>query len=95
MACTIREALDKYDLYARARGFSAATIAHIRRCVTLFDDFLPGAKDVGDITVTDFRRFLADLRQRPLGRASQTGNPRQLSGTSVNTYARGVKAFFS
>jgi hypothetical protein len=65
MACNLHEALEKYDLYARARGFSQATINHTRLCVTLFNDFLNGNKDAGEITTDDFRRFLADLRQRP------------------------------
>jgi integrase/recombinase XerD len=95
MACSFREALDKYDLYARARGFTEPAIAHTRRCVTLFDDYLGGSKDVGDINVNDFRRFVADLRQRPQRRPSPDGSPHRLSGTAVNTYARGVKAFFS
>jgi site-specific recombinase XerD len=95
MACSLGEALDKYNLYAEARGFSKSTIDHTRLCVTLFNDFLTGNKDVGDITATDFRRFLVDLRQRPQFRGYQSGNPRKLSGTSVNTYARAVKAFFS
>lgn len=95
MPYTLREALEKYDLYARARGFSQATIDHTRLCVTLFDDFLNGNKEAGEITTNDFRFFLADLRQRPLQHGFKKGNLRPLSGTSINTYARGIKAFFS
>ncbi len=95
MAGSIQEILEKYDLYARARGFSKPTIDHTRLSVTLFADFLPPGKDVSSITSNDFRRFVADLRQRSQRRPSRSGSPRMLSGTSVNTYARAVKAFFS
>ena len=73
MSCTIREALDKYDLYARARGFTEPAIDHTRNCVTLFARSLPADRDVGDVTAQDFRRFVADLRQRAPRRAGPGG----------------------
>ena len=90
----MRELLERYELYARARGFSLASIKHTRRCVGFFDDFLQGNTDVGKVTADDFRRFLSDLRERPVWGGLKGEKGRLLSGTSQNTYARAVKAFF-
>jgi site-specific recombinase XerD len=67
----------------------------MRNCVGLLDQFLHGTKDIREVTAADFRRFLADLRERPLWRGLKTEQARHLSGTSINTYARAVKAFFN
>jgi site-specific recombinase XerD len=90
----MRELLDRYELYARARGFSPASIGHVRRCVGFFDDFLQGNTDAGKVTADDFRRFLSDLRERPAWGGLKGEKGHRLSGTSQNTYARAVKAFF-
>jgi integrase/recombinase XerC len=94
MTDKMRELLDRYELYARARGFSPASIGHVRRCVGFFDDFLHGNTDAGKVTADDFRRFLSDLRERPVWGGLKGEKGRRLSGTSQNTYARAVKAFF-
>jgi site-specific recombinase XerD len=95
MGRTIEELLDRYELYARAAGFSRTQVDHMRRCVGLLDQFLQGIEDIKEVTAADFRRFLADLRDRPLWRGLKTEQARHLSGTSINTYARAVKAFFN
>ena len=91
----MKELFARYKLYARARGFSDIYIGHVCRCVGFFDDFLQGNTDAGKVTVDDFRRFVSDLRDRPVwgGRKGEKG--RTLSGTAINTYARAVKAFFN
>jgi site-specific recombinase XerD len=67
----------------------------MRSCIGLLDQFLQGIEDIKEVTAADFRRFLADLRDRPLWRGLKTEQARHLSGTSINTYARAVKAFFN
>jgi site-specific recombinase XerD len=95
MADKMRELLERYTLYARARGFSDAYIEHVCRCVGFFNDFLQGNKEADKITADDFRRFLVELRGKPTwgGKKGEIG--RLLSGTTQNTYGRAVKAFFS
>jgi integrase/recombinase XerC len=99
MGQTIKELLGRYEVYAEAAAFSDAQIDHMRNCVRLFDQFLQGIKDIRkdirDVTAADFRRFLADLRDRPLWRGLKKEQARHLSGTSINTYARAVKASFN
>ena len=95
MGRTTEELLDRYELYARAAGFSRAQVDHMRSCVGSLDQFLHGIGDMREVTADDFRRFLADLRDRPLWRGLKNEQARRLSGTSINTYARAVKAFFN
>ena len=92
---TTGELLDRYELYARAAGFSRAQVNHMRSCVGLLDRFLHGIEDMREVSAADFRRFLADLRDRPVWRGLKNEQARHLSGTSINTYARAVKAFFN
>ena len=87
--------LDRYELYARAAGFSPAQIHHMSSCVGLLDRFLHGIQDMKEVSAADFRRFLADLRDRPVWQGLHNEQARHLSGTSINTYARAIKAFFN
>jgi site-specific recombinase XerD len=89
------ELFPRYELYARARGFNEDYIQQVRRVVRFFDGFMPPETEINQISADDFRRFILYLKDRPLwegkkGQASQT-----LSATSINTYTRAVKAFFS
>ena len=88
------ELLDRYEFYARASGFSDSQVSNMRTRVGLFDRFLGGIKDIKGVTAADFRRFLADLRDRPLWQGLVTEQQGKLSGTSINSYARAVKTFF-
>ena len=90
----IEKLLEHYELYARAAGFSQSQINNVRMCLGLFDRFLGGIKDIGEVTKDDFRRFLADLRTRPVWQGLRTEKQRNLSGTTINTYARTIKTFF-
>ena len=40
----------RYELYARAAGFSRSQIDHKRRCISYFDQFLEGIKDPAAVT---------------------------------------------
>ncbi len=86
--------LEQYELYARASGFSQPQINNVRMCLGLFDRFLGGIRDIGEVTTDDFRRFLADLRTRPSWQGRITEKQRNLSNSTINTYARTVKTFF-
>lgn len=90
----IEKLLEHYELYARAAGFSQSQINNVRMRLRLFDRFLGGIKDIGEVTTDDFRRFLADLRDRPVWQGLRTEKQRNLSGTAINTYARTIKTFF-
>jgi site-specific recombinase XerD len=89
------ELFPRYELYARARGFNEDYIQQVRRVMRFFNGFMPPETQINQISADDFRRFILYLKDRPLwegkkGEASQT-----LSATSINTYTRAVKAFFS
>jgi integrase/recombinase XerC len=92
---TIEEVLKSYELYARAAGFSPSRIGQMRSCVGLFDQFLHGIKDIRKVTADDFRRFLANLRDRPAWQGLNNEKARHLSGTTITTYGRAVKTFFN
>jgi len=91
---TFAEALDRWELQAKALGYDLHYILHIRRCVGYFDTFLKGEKSVNNITADDFRHFQINLQER-LAWFGKKGGNKQLSRTSMNTYQRGLKAFFS
>ena len=90
----IEKLLEHYELYARAAGFSQAQINIVRICLKLFDRFLGEIRDIGEVTAKDFRRFLAELRTRPVWQGLKTEQQRNLSNATINTYARTVKTFF-
>jgi site-specific recombinase XerD len=92
---TTRELLDRYELFAQAAGFSHAQIHHMHSCVGLLDRFLHGIQDMKEVSASDFRLFLTDLRDRPMWSGLHNEQARHLNGTSINTYARAIKAFFN
>ena len=67
-----KKLLSDYELYARAAGYSQLQIDNVRLSLRLFDRFLGGINDIGDITAEDFRRFLNDLHTRPLWQGLRT-----------------------
>jgi len=88
------ELFDRYQLDAGARGYSMATIVHIKRCVGYFIDFLGAEKDISDICADDFRRYLAGLRDKHAYAGLSAQKERKISSTSINTYARAIKSFW-
>jgi len=89
------ELLERYEIDARARGYSLRTIAHVKRCVGFFADFLGGVPDVSRVSGNDLRRYFSSLRDKPVRHGSAHEKERKLSPTSINTYARAVKSFWA
>ena len=63
----------------------------------LFQKFLDRDPDLSSVTRNDLRKFILDLQQRPAWQGHPTvhGATRMVSKTTINTYARGMRAFFS
>ena len=91
---SIENILSRYSLYARAAGYSEKTITHTVRCVSAFSDFLGGIDDVRKVAADDLRRYLAALRDKNKWSELPHGKEQKLSGTSINTYCRAIKAFW-
>ena len=91
---SFKELLDRWQLYAEAQSFSEGYIAHMRRCVGYFYNSLPPNTRVGDVTVVDYRRFISSLRVRIVWDGRKAQKDKRITGTTINTYARTVKAFF-
>ena len=95
----LNSVIKKYDLSARAEGLSEKTVKHTNNSVSYFDRFLGGIDDVSKVTADDLRRFIVDLRgrRRWAGRyeAHEAQGKDKISGTSINTYARAIKALWS
>jgi len=65
--------------------------------VTYFSEFLgPERQDIDDITGNDLRQFIIALQQRPKYLKHPFNKPKQekVSGQSIETYARAIRAFF-
>jgi integrase/recombinase XerD len=86
----------KYTLTEKAEGLSQKTINHTVSAVKYFDKFLGGIDDVSRVTADDLRRFIVGLqnRKRWADRA-EVKIQDKISGTSINTYTRAIKAFWS
>jgi site-specific recombinase XerD len=87
--------LDRF-LSSRATGTSPKTIAWITSSVGYFADFLGDQQDTASITGNDLRRFIIALQERRKWSNHRYAKPQEakLSPQSVETYARGVRAFF-
>jgi site-specific recombinase XerD len=92
---SFKELLDSWKLYTEARGFSDDYIGHMRRCVGYFADFLPPNAQAGDVTVDDYRRFISHLRERTAWDGRKSKKAQRLTGTTINTYSRAIRAFFA
>jgi site-specific recombinase XerD len=90
-----KEALDRYELDAHARGITRSNITHVKGIVVLFIGFLGTVDDVRRIGADDFRRYLASLRDRHAWQGSAKQSQNKLTGTSINTYARAIKSFWA
>ena len=86
--------LNRYALAAKAEGKSRATIEHTTRVVGFFTDFLGGISDVRSVKSDDLRRFALTLQQKDKWSGRAQAKPQKITGTSVNTYVRGVKTFW-
>ncbi len=54
--------LERYELHAHARGLSSGIIAHVKRCLGFFADFMGGINDITSITSDDLRCFIVTLK---------------------------------
>ena len=94
----LQDALIAYKTYARAEGKSPKTVAWVVSSVGYFADFLGTDKqDIASITGHDLRRFIIALQGKQKFSNHPYNKPQKgkLSPQSVDTYCRGIKAFFS
>ncbi len=74
---------------------SPVTIAHTKRCIGFFAEFLGDINDVSTITADDLRRFTVSLKSKTAWENSPKSNGKRLSPVTVNTYVRAIKSFWS
>lgn len=94
---TLQEALVAYKTYARAEGKSEKTVHWITQSISYFADFLNSDhQDVASITANDLRRFIVALqgKQKFSNHPYNKPQPTKLSPQSIETYCRGIRAFF-
>jgi len=95
---TLQDALVAYRTYARAEGKSPKTISWVVSSVGYFADFLsPKQQDIGTIKGNDLRRFIIALQEKPKFSNHPYNKPQtaKLSAQSIDTYCRGIRAFFA
>ena len=93
---TLDEAVNAYRICARAEDLSPKTVQWVTSSVRYLSEFLGESQSVESITVHDYRRFILALQQRNRWNSHPCNKPGgKLSAHTVETYARGVKAFFS
>ncbi|MEA3442693.1 MAG: tyrosine-type recombinase/integrase [Chloroflexota bacterium] len=89
-----------YSLCAQTEGKSKNTVTIVTRSVTYFNDFLSVnglSTDVTQIGTREIRTFIFHLQQKrcfsnhPYSKAQRRG----LSGHTINTYMRSIRAFWS
>ena len=94
---TLQDALVAYKTYARAEGKSPKTVTWVASSVGYFADFLGSEQqDMGTITGNDLRRFIIALQEKPKFANHPYNKTQQakLSAQSIETYCRGIRAFF-
>jgi site-specific recombinase XerD len=87
--------MTRYELAARAEGKSPKTVDHVKLSVKLFDQYIGGIQDVSKVTADDLRHFILELEQRPKWAGTSHEKETTISRTALNTYVRGVKAFWA
>jgi len=93
---TLSDALTAYCICAKAEGKSPKTILWITSSVGYFSEFLGGNQELRDITADDLRRFIIALQTSHKYRKHPYTKPQheKISPQTIETYARGVRAFF-
>jgi site-specific recombinase XerD len=93
----LSDALTAYRICARAEGKSPRTIGWVTSSVGYFARFLGGDSDISVITTDDLRRFIITLQNTGKFRDHPFNRPQEarISALSIQTYCRGIKAFFS
>ena len=91
----IESILPQYVLSCQSKNFSPKSIVHAKSCVDRFREFMGDIDDVSRVTADDLRRFIVWSRTRTVWSGIHPGQEKKLSPVSVNTYVRGLKAFWS
>ncbi len=91
----IKELFRRYELVVQAQGFSLKTISHVENCVSLFLKYLGDTCQISDVTADDLRRFISSLRDRKVWEGMHQSKRRKLISTTINTYVRAIKSFWS
>lgn len=93
---TVRDALTAYRVCAKAEGKSPRTIEWVTSSVGYFLEFLGGDAEIDAVGPNELRAFINALRDSPRYRSHPYARPQseRLSETSINTYARAIRAFF-
>ena len=92
---SINRLLARYSLSVKSAGLSDQTVDHTRRSVGFFDEFLGGVPDVRRVTANDLRRFIVGLQAKPKWAGQPQQNGQRISPTSINSYVRAIKSFWS
>ncbi len=95
---TIQDALVAYRTYAKAEGKSPKTISWVTSSMGYFAEFLgPRQQDTATIKGNDLRRFIIALQEKPKfsNHPYNKSQAAKLSAQSIETYCRGIKAFFA
>ncbi|MFC1932063.1 tyrosine-type recombinase/integrase [Chloroflexota bacterium] len=87
--------LNRYELTARVEGLSPKTIANIKLAVGLFDKFLGGTQDVRKVQDDDLRQFILACQQKTRWAGRKQATNTKISDTTVNSYVRGIKSYWS
>jgi integrase/recombinase XerD len=93
---TLSEALSAYTICAKAEGRSPKTIRWVTSSVAYFGRFLGRDPNIDAIRANDLRRFIIMLQDSTKYLKHPFNKPQQvkLSSFSIETYARGIRAFF-
>ena len=100
IATELLSLISGYSLCAQTEAKSPSTIAIVTNSIRYLDDFLSTnglSTDVTQIGVAEIRAFIAHLQQKRCfsdhrySKAQQRG----LSGHTINTYMRSIRAFWS
>jgi site-specific recombinase XerD len=94
---TIEQGLQAYRIYAQAAGRSPRTIEWVTRSMHHFIEFLGnGKRYCSQITANDLRRFIIEYSKQHKYEHHPFNSEQDeiVSPVSVQTYVRGIKAFF-
>jgi site-specific recombinase XerD len=86
--------LDRYRLEAGAAGHTPKTMDNVVRPVRLFSEFV-GDIEAQEVTVAIAKKFIVWLREKDVWSGTNHAKARKLSSTTVNTYVRALRSFWS
>jgi integrase/recombinase XerD len=91
----IESLVNRFELNTRAAGMSPQTVAHVKRVIGFFKIFMGDISDVRQVTADDLKRFIIALQERRRWQGLPQDKGKSLSGTTINTYVRAIKSFWS